>query len=82
MADSIIFKDEDSDQDRMIRSDEEWLAYYDDLIFRIAQTGHAYSADGAIMYTQSSLPQLEKLKAKYEDRVLLWRGVSGRNSVS
>ena len=81
MADSIVYNGEATDQSHTIKSDEERLAFYDALITEIGDTGHAYSADGALMYTQSSLPQLEKLRQKFEDRVLLWRGVTGRNEV-
>jgi hypothetical protein len=81
MAESITFKDESSNPVYELTSDEEWLTLYDGLIKRIMLTGHAYSADGSLEYTQTELPQLEMLKQKYEDRVLLWRGVTGSNVI-
>ena len=81
MADSIAYNGEGSNNTHTVKSDEEWFAYYDALIAEIGDTGHAYSADGALEYTQSSIPQLEKLRKKYEDRVMLWRGVTGSNQI-
>jgi hypothetical protein len=82
MADSIAYKDENSDQNRTIKSDEELLEDLDSLISELRETGHSYSADGAIMYTQASIPQLLKERKMFEDRVLLWRGVTGRNTIT
>ena len=76
MADQICFHTDNADY--KIKSDEQRLAEIEELIDLVMKTGHAYAADGAIEYTQSDLTQLETLRSKYEDRVLLFRGVSGR----
>jgi hypothetical protein len=81
MPEEIVFS-VDENKKFAIQSDEEMLSKYCALIDEIMCTGHAYEADGAFTYTQSSLPQLEKLRDKYERRVLLNRGVTGRNIIS
>lgn len=81
MPEEIVFNG-DENKKFAIKSDEEMFAHYDELIAEVSATGHAYEADGAITYTKSSIPQLEKLRDKYERRVLLNCGVTGRNTIS
>ena len=80
MPEEIVYNSDDNKK-YAVKSDEEWFVHYDALIAEVSATGHAYEADGAITYTQSSLPQLEKLRSKYENRVLLNRGITGRNII-
>ena len=80
LGDFISFHTDETDY--KIKSDEQRLAEIEELIDLVMKTGHAYAADGAIEYTQSDLTRLEELRSKYENRVLLFRGVTGKKSSS
>ena len=84
MANRIIIRGGVSNEDinHIISSDEEMVAFYDQLIKEVGSTGHAYSIKDARSYSQSDLPALERLRDKYLAKVAEKNtDPSGRNKI-